>query len=103
VYPTPAWEAFREPYDRLPIFDPRLIAFQNFYIGGAHECTLNRRGRLAIPPNLRLYAALTGEIVLSAADTKFRIWYREIWNRAFTEAEQVMIGQYPGNDDDKLS
>jgi len=102
VYPIPAWEAFREPYDRLPIFVPRLIAFQNYYVGGAYECTLNRRGRLAISVNLRRYAKLTGEIVLSAAHTKFRIWNREIWNKAFTEAEHVMIGARTGHEDDNI-
>ena len=47
---------------------------QNYYLGGASECVVDKQGRILIPPLLRKYAELKRDVVLVSALEKFRVW-----------------------------
>jgi MraZ protein len=91
VYPQAAWLQLEERLRAKPQFDQRVMRFQNFYVASAHECVLDKQGRILLPPTLREYAALTRDVVFTSALEKFRIWDREQWNRVFSEAEQSFM------------
>src|SRR4030095_13895845 len=59
VYPIDAWLRFEEEIRKKPNFDPRVVRFQNYYLGSACECSLDTHRRIFLPPVLRKYAALT--------------------------------------------
>jgi MraZ protein len=67
------------------------MRFQNFYFANAHDCVLDKQGRILLPPSLREYAALTRDVVFTSALEKFRIWDREQWSQVFGEAEQSIM------------
>ncbi len=91
VYPLDEWARFEEEIRKKPKFDRRVVLFQNYYLGGASECIVDKQGRILIPPMLRQYANLKRDVIVVSALEKFRVWDQEAWRKVFTEAEEKMI------------
>ncbi len=91
VYPLDEWLHFEEEIKKKPKFDRRMMMFQNYYLGGACECAVDKQGRILIPPLLRQYVNLKRDVVLVAALEKFRVWDKEIWKKVFAEAEDKLM------------
>ncbi|MEX0806391.1 MAG: division/cell wall cluster transcriptional repressor MraZ [Deltaproteobacteria bacterium] len=91
VYPIDEWLRLEEAIGKRPKFDRRMVMFQNFYLGGACECVLDKQGRILIPPQLRKYADLKRDVVLVSALEKFRVWDQEIWKQIFADAEDKLM------------
>lgn len=90
VYPLDEWMRFEEEIRRKPKFERRMVLFQNYYLGGASECVVDKQGRILIPPLLRQYANLKRGVVLVSALDKFRVWDQEAWKKMFAEAEEKL-------------
>lgn len=91
VYPLDEWLHFEEEIKKKPKFDRRMMIFQNYYLGGACECAVDKQGRVLIPPMLRQYVNLKRDVVLVAALEKFRVWDKETWKKVFAEAEEKLM------------
>jgi MraZ protein len=91
VYPMDAWLQFEDEVRKKPKFDPRMVRFQNYYLGSACECSVDTHGRILIPPVLRKYADLKRDVILVSALEKFRVWDREAWKKIFIEAEDKLM------------
>ena len=91
VYPIDEWLRLEEAIKTRPKFDRRMVMFQNFYLGAACECFVDKQGRILIPPVLRQYANLTRDVTLVSALEKFRVWDKEAWEKVFTEAEDKLM------------
>jgi MraZ protein len=91
VYPFDEWLRFEDEVRKKPRFDRRMIAFQNYYLGGASECAVDKQGRILIPPLLREYAGLKRDVVLVSVLDKFRVWDKETWKKVFAEAEEKLM------------
>ena len=91
VYPLDEWLHFEEEIKKKPKFDRRMMMFQNYYLAGATECTVDKQGRILIPPLLRQYGNLKRDVVLVAALEKFRVWDKETWKKVFAEAEDKLM------------
>ena len=91
VYPFDEWVRFEDEVRKKPRFDRRIIAFQNYYLGGASECAVDKQGRILIPPLLREYAGLKRDVVLVSVLDKFRVWDKEAWKKVFAEAEEKLM------------
>lgn len=74
VYPFPEWEEIEKSFASLNMADRRMRSFHRFFIAGAMEITLDKQGRILIPPHLRQYADLKKEVVLAGVGRKFEIW-----------------------------
>jgi MraZ protein len=46
-----------------------------------HEVELDRQGRMAIPPQLRTYAGLEAEVLVTGAINRVEFWSPERWRR----------------------
>lgn len=79
AYPLADWEALEAKIEALPQFDPHIVAFQRYFLSAAVECTLDKAGRILIPPHLRASAALTQECVVVGRIKKFEIWSKSTW------------------------
>jgi MraZ protein len=90
VYPAAAWERFEEDFHRQKRFDRDVILFENFYLGNAQPCEIDRHGRVLVPPLLREWASLARRVVLAGARDKFRIWDHGAWARIQEEAETAL-------------
>ena len=91
VYPLDEWLRFEEEVRKKPKFDRRMVMFQNYYLGGACECMVDKQGRILIPPSLRKYADLKRDVVLVSALEKFRVWDAEAWKKIFASAEDKLM------------
>ncbi|GAB6113561.1 division/cell wall cluster transcriptional repressor MraZ [Desulfomicrobium escambiense] len=74
AYPLPEWEQIEQSFSKLNMADRRVRDFHRFFISGAVEVTLDKQGRVLIPPHLRSYAGLQKDIVLAGVGRKFEIW-----------------------------
>jgi len=93
VYPHAAWLQLEERLHTKPQFDQRVMRFQNYYVANAHECVLDKQGRILLPTPLREYAGLQRDVVFTSALDKFRIWDRAQWNKVFGDAEQAFVAR----------
>ncbi|MHC1789893.1 division/cell wall cluster transcriptional repressor MraZ [Solidesulfovibrio sp.] len=73
-YPMPEWEQVEASFRAGNTLIPGFRDIERFFIAGATEVTLDKQGRILIPPYLRTYAALDKELVLAGVGTKFEIW-----------------------------
>ena len=91
VYPLAVWVRLEERMRQKPQFNHRVMRFMNFYFANAHECVLDKQGRILLPTNLRSYAGLEKDVVLAGIIDKFRIWDKAQWDRVSAEHEQQII------------
>jgi MraZ protein len=91
VYPLDEWLRFEDEVRKRPKFERRMLSFQNYYLAGATECSVDKQGRILIPPQLRQYAGLKRDVVMVAGLEKFRIWDKEAWKKVFAEAEDRLL------------
>lgn len=91
VYPIDEWLRFEDEIKTKPKFDRRMVLFQNYYLGGACECVVDKQGRILIPPLLRHYANLKRDVILVSALEKFRVWDQEAWKKIFADAEEKLM------------
>jgi MraZ protein len=91
VYPLDEWSRLEDEIRKKPKFDRKMLAFQNYYLGGASECIVDKQGRILIPPFLRKYAELKRDVVLVSALEKFRVWDLDAWKKIFSDAEEKLM------------
>lgn len=85
-YPLPEWEEIEASFNKINMLNRKLRDFQRFFISGAVELTLDKQGRVLLPPHLRNYGRLNKDVVLAGVGRKF-----EIWDQAkFEETRQQM-------------
>jgi MraZ protein len=80
VYPLDEWQALAVRLKALPITDIEIRKFIRFFFAGAFECELDKQGRALVPPNLREYAKLDKDIVITGALTRIEVWSNEAWD-----------------------
>jgi MraZ protein len=93
VYPHAAWSKLEEALLAKPQFNPNLLKFVSYYVASAHDCELDKQGRILLPPNLREFAGLKRDVVFTSAIDRFRIWDRDTWRKAFEAAGQEFAAQ----------
>jgi MraZ protein len=91
AFPYDAWLQFEARLKAKPQFDPKLTTFKHFYLGGAHECQIDKQGRILIPPRLREDAHLKSVAVIVGDLDKFSIWDRETYSPVFTAGEEMLM------------
>jgi MraZ protein len=87
AYPYDEWVKLEENFRQLSILDEEVQSFMHYFISGATECTIDKLGRMLIPPTLRKHAALEREIVFVGMITRIQIWDKGRWEKTFAEAQ----------------
>ena len=88
VYPLAEWETLEQELTKKPRFEETVYKIESFYLANAHECQVDKQGRILLPPLLREYAEIDKEVMFAAALKKFRIWNKATWERFDAESEQ---------------
>ncbi|MCF8109138.1 MAG: division/cell wall cluster transcriptional repressor MraZ [Desulfohalobiaceae bacterium] len=93
-YTMSEWERIESSFYQLNQTHKSVRAFQRFFIAGAVEASLDKQGRMLVPPHLRSYAKLEKEVILAGVGRKFEIWNQALFeqNRQALEEnyEQIM-------------
>jgi len=81
IYPMEAWEQLAQRVSQLPVTDRRARAFRRLVFAAATHAVPDKQGRVLIPPRLREYASLDGEVVVTGLNTYAEVWAPELWNK----------------------
>lgn len=99
VFPREEWDTVLAKLRSDSLVDSRTLTLQRFFLGAAHDCSLDPQGRLLIPSVLREHAAISGEILVMGAVGKIEIWSKERWdayNAAITDEKLEELGRSAG-------
>lgn len=93
LYPTPQWEQLAAQVSELPLTDRQARAFRRLIFANASDVSPDGQGRILIPPRLREYAGLDGEVVVVGLNTHIELWSPEAWSneREHVEGDEVDI------------
>jgi MraZ protein len=96
IYPMKEWERLAEQVSALPITDRRARAFRRLVFANASDATLDKHGRVLIPPRLREYAGLDGEVVITGLNTYIELWNPDSWSeeRERVEGDDVTMEEW---------
>ena len=79
AYTYPRWGELEQRIMGQSRMNEGMRRFRRIFVGNAHDCTLDRQGRILIPPSLRRDARLEQEIVLVGVLDHFEIWSEAEW------------------------
>lgn len=88
LYPVENWNPLYAKIKALNEFDPKARDFRRKFLNGATKVGPDSAGRILIPPNLKAYAELDKDIVLSAAGDKLEIWDSNKYKQFFESFSQ---------------
>jgi MraZ protein len=82
-----SWIKLEEKLASFPLTDPDIRSFKHFFVAGAHDVTVDKLGRVLVPPRLREYAHLNKDVVFVGSITHIEIWDKDTWKPTFTTSE----------------
>lgn len=90
------WNNFEEKLKTLPLTNKNARDFVRFFLSGAVEAEVDKQGRFLIPLNLRDYATLEKEAVITGVGTRIEIWNKEKWKK-YNSDENLSADQIAEN------
>lgn len=91
AYPNAEWQKLEEKVAELPKFSKDTRAFLRYFYSSAHDCAIDKLGRIIIPQPLRDYAKLEKDVVLIGAFKHIELWSKSVWQEAESAASQDEI------------
>lgn len=79
AYPLPQWEEMELMLRAEGKKNPNMVKLIRFMVGGVVECSLDKQGRVLLPPNLRTDCGIDKEVVVNGMITYFEIWDKKTW------------------------
>ena len=86
AYPMERWLEIEEEVDRLPAGEEK-DRFIRHFISPAHDCGVDRMGRVLVPQQLREVAGLDKDVMIAGALSKFEIWDLARWEEYMKSSE----------------
>ena len=96
AYSQTEWTNFEEKLKTLPLTNKNAREFVRFFLSGAIDCEVDKQGRFLIWSNLREYANLEKEIMITGVGTRIEIWNREKW-KTYNSEENLSADQIAEN------
>jgi len=87
VYSKTYWLGVAEKIQSMQMLSKDVRQLSRFFFGGACETSLDRNGRLILPPQLRSHAEIKKEVVFLGVYNRLEIWSKEKWEAYEAEAE----------------
>lgn len=78
-YTEEMWQKYESWVMEDSPFEENTMLFAQAFLADATDCTVDRQGRILIPPALREYAALERECVIANLPDHVEIWDAERW------------------------
>lgn len=93
MFPLAKWDQLAARVSDLPLTDRRARAFKRFLFASASQVSPDKQGRILIPPRLREYAGLDGEVVVAGLNDYIEIWSPDAWQgeRERVEGDEIDI------------
>lgn len=91
AYPPSEWEAFEKRLSKQPQFNEGVMLMRRLFVGNAHDCALDKQGRILLPPAHREYASLEKGACWVGGIRSLEIWAVDNW-KGDVEAERKNVG-----------
>ena len=85
LYPFQEWLDVEKSLAALPSLNKQARSLRRLLIGYATEITMDKNGRLLVPPPLREFAQIEKQITLIGQGNKFEIWNDDQWQSSTKE------------------
>ncbi len=89
AYSEAAWEALGEKIKSLPNKEARQV--QRFLFANAIDVEPDKQGRIVIPQNLRDYAGLQKDVMISGIGDHAELWDAALWREVNAEYTPELI------------
>ena len=96
IYGQAEWEALSAKRRQLPLAKPEARAFVRFFFAGARMMECDKQGRFLVPGNLRSYANLKKDVVLTGVMNRAELWDKESWTK-YTDEVNPAVAEIAGN------
>jgi MraZ protein len=87
IHPPDEWDKFMHRLDELPVGNPRARKMARALASRAFPIEMDRQGRFVLPPAVREWAGLRGEVMLVGARDHIELWNPDRWAEASAETE----------------
>ncbi|MGH3497504.1 MAG: division/cell wall cluster transcriptional repressor MraZ [Nocardioidaceae bacterium] len=92
VWPRGVFEQVTEKARQAPFTHKATRDFLRILYSGASDESMDKQGRLTIPPRLREYAHLDRDCVVIGAMDRVEIWNSQAW-QTFSDAQETAYSQ----------
>lgn len=89
AYPVAEWALKADVLKQLPTGRKAVRMLKRFYMASASECTMDRQGRIVIPPSLKQFARFEKNIVIAGDNDHFEIWNRDLFYELMTPDQEI--------------
>lgn len=80
AFPRARWQELSTRVSSLSLGSPEARTLRRILFSNAAEVEVDRQGRILIPQNLREYAGLAEQVVITGMDNYFELWSSERWS-----------------------
>jgi MraZ protein len=87
AFPPEEWAAFKANIKANADLSSKGRQLSRMFFSMAFEATLDRQGRVLIPPKLAEYAGLQRDVTLAGVDDRLEIWDTQEWDRYLSRAD----------------
>lgn len=88
VFPLQEWEELAGKIADRPLGDEGVRAFRRRVFSGATDLSPDRQGRIIVPPYLREFAGIDGEVVIAGMYNYVELWSLEAWHAVRVSIEE---------------
>ncbi len=88
LFPIDEWTEFEEKIKKLSLTKKDARAFVRFLFSGATNDIIDKQGRIKLNDNLKKYAGIEKEVVVTGAFNRIEIWSEEKWTEYISGAEE---------------
>jgi MraZ protein len=79
IFPLNSWQELAERIISRPLSDGEMRAFRRRIFSGAADLEPDRQGRIILPPHLREFAGINGEVIVSGMYDHVEVWSVDSW------------------------
>lgn len=87
AFPPEEWAAFKANVKANADLSAKGRQLSRMFFSMAFEASLDRQGRVLIPPKLAEYAGLQRDVTLAGVDDRLEIWDTQEWEKYLTGAD----------------
>ncbi len=86
AYPLREWEGLEASLAKRNPMEPGVKTLMRLYVAPAQEVSVDKLGRVLIPPSLRAHAGLEKDVVWAGMVKLIELWSAEGWQKAQADA-----------------
>lgn len=91
IFPASEWNKLLERIAGLSQADPTVIAYRRRFISGATEVSMDKSGRVLLPPALRAQVGIEREVMLAGNIERLEVWDRSLFNNLHQEEDGLEV------------